>query len=134
MKKPIMNRVGATTGVDGPRRLAVAIHVTPQVPMKTIDVRIPHTLSQEELRRRLDDGLAQARSAYGDSVGPIESRWEGETLHLGLSVMGMALEGRVEMHPGEVVVHLQLPPLAAMFAGRIREGIEERIGGLLTAT
>jgi len=100
--------------------------------MKTIDVRIPHSLPMEELRRRLDDGLSQARSAYGDTVGPIESRWEDQTLHLGVSVMGMALQGHVEMHPTEVVVHLQLPPLAAMFAGRIREGIEERIGGLLT--
>jgi hypothetical protein len=99
--------------------------------MKTIDVRIPHSLPPEELRRRLDDGLAQARSAYGDTVGPIESRWEGDTLHLSLAVMGMSLQGRVEMHPAEVVVHLQLPPLAAMFAGRIQEGIEERIGGLL---
>lgn len=102
--------------------------------MKQVDVRIPHSLSKDELRRRLDDGLAQARSAYGDSVGPIESRWEGDTLHVGLSAMGMSLQGTVDMLPAEVLVRLQLPPLAAMFAGRIREGVEERIGGLLTAT
>jgi hypothetical protein len=45
--------------------------------------------------------------------------------------MGMAIDSEVEMVPGEVVVRVTLPALAGMFAGQIRTGITERIGGLL---
>jgi hypothetical protein len=45
--------------------------------------------------------------------------------------MGMKIDGEVEIQVTELVVRVQVPGMAGLFAGRIREGIEERLGGLL---
>lgn len=102
--------------------------------MKQLEVRIPHGLSVEEVHQRLDRALEKARAEYGEQVGPIDATWEGdERLTIGLTVMGMRIDGEMQVLPAEVVVRVGVPGMAALFAGRIRAGIEERLGGLLTA-
>jgi hypothetical protein len=46
--------------------------------------------------------------------------------------MGMDITSDVEVLPQELVVRLQVPGMAGLFAGQIKSGIEERLGGLLT--
>ena len=100
--------------------------------MKAIEVRVPHTLERDEVLRRLDDALVRAREQYAAAVGDIEASWEGEDrLRVLLTVSGMKFDGTVEILVEELVVALQVPGMAALFAGRIREGIEERLGGLI---
>lgn len=102
--------------------------------MKQLEVRLPHALDAEEVKRRLDRGLEEARAQYGAQVGPIDSRWTGaERLDIGLSVMGMKIAGAVRLLPGELVIEVGLPMMAALFAGRIRSGIEEQFGRLLVS-
>jgi hypothetical protein len=45
--------------------------------------------------------------------------------------MGMRFDGSIEVLVEELVVQLELPGMASLFAGRIREGIQERLGGLI---
>ena len=100
--------------------------------MKSLEVRVPHGLSPDEVRRRLDDALVRARSQYADAVGQIDAEWENENrMKIQLAVMGMNFDGSVEILVEELLVQLELPGMAQLFAGRIREGIEERLGGLL---
>lgn len=100
--------------------------------MNPIEVRVPHALDEAEVRRRIDRGIAKARDEYSDQVGAIDAAWRDDgRLDVGFSVMGMPIDSEVELVPGEVVVRVTLPALAAMFAGQIRSGIAERIGGLL---
>lgn len=99
---------------------------------KTLEVRVPHTLDQTEVRKRLDDALVKARSEYADSVGEISASWVGEdTMQFNLAVAGMKFDGSLEVLVEELLVKLQLPGAAALFSGRIREGIQERLGGLV---
>ena len=100
--------------------------------MKAIEVRVPHALEREEVRRRLDDALVRARQEYAATVGEIEAEWEGEDrLRVLLTVSGMKFDGTVDILVEELVVALQMPGMAALFSGRIREGIQERLGGLI---
>jgi len=100
--------------------------------VKTIEVRIPHSLSPAEVKQRLDRALVHARDEYAEKVGQIEATWEGDDkLAVDLAVMGMQIAGDVLIQPGEVVVSVQVPGMAGLFAGRIREGVQERLGGLL---
>ena len=100
--------------------------------MKPLEVRIPHRLPPAEVRRRLDDAVIRARTQYADTVGPIEATWEtDERLRVGLTAMGMAFNGHVEILVEELLVTLALPGMAGLFAGRIQSGIEERLGGLV---
>lgn len=104
--------------------------------MKSIEVRVPHSLEPAEVRRRLDAAVSKARSEYADKVGAIDASWkDADRLTLALDVMGMNIDSEVEIQAQELVVRLQVPGMAGLFAGRIKSGIEERLGGLLcTAT
>jgi hypothetical protein len=100
--------------------------------LKAIEVRVPHTLERDEVRRRLDDALVRARQEYAATVGEIEAEWEAEDrLRVLLTVSGMKFDGTVDILVEELVVALQMPGMAALFSGRIREGIQERLGGLI---
>jgi hypothetical protein len=100
--------------------------------MKSIEVRVPHSLERDEVRRRLDTALVTAREQYAATVGDIEPSWEGDDrLRVLLTVSGMKFDGTVDILIEELVVGLQVPGMAALFSGRIREGIQERLGGLI---
>jgi hypothetical protein len=103
--------------------------------VKSMEVRVQHGLEKTEVRRRLDAAVERARSDFADQVSRIEARWASEDrLAVDLVVMGMQIGSEVDVQPTELVVRLQVPGMAALFAGRIRSGIEERLGGLLGAT
>jgi hypothetical protein len=100
-----------------------------------MEVRLPHRLDPAEVRQRLDRGIERARTEYADKVTQIDSTWESDQrLLLVLVVMGMSITGDIDVLPDEMVVKVNLPMMAKMFAGPIRSGIEERLGGLLAAT
>jgi len=100
--------------------------------MKPLEVRIPHRLEPAEVRRRIDDAVVRARVEYVEVVGPIDATWEtDDRMRIGLTAMGMQFNGHVEVLVEELLVTLALPGMAGLFAGRIRSGIEERVGGLL---
>jgi hypothetical protein len=93
---------------------------------------VPHSVGRDEARRRLDAAILRARDEYADKVGGIEATWEAEDrLRLLLTVMGMEIDSEVDVHEAELVVRLEVPGMAGLFAGRIKEGIQERLGGLL---
>ncbi|MFM8705446.1 MAG: polyhydroxyalkanoic acid system family protein [Planctomycetia bacterium] len=100
--------------------------------MKSIEVRVPHGLEREEIRRRLDRAFVTAKQEYAAAVGDIDATWEGDDrLRVNLTVSGMTFDGTLEILVEEILVSLQVPGMAALFSRRIREGIEERLGGLI---
>jgi len=102
--------------------------------MKSLEVRVPHGLERGEVRRRLEAALARARTDFADKVSRLEARWETEDLlAIDLEVMGMGFGSQVHVETSELVVRLDVPGMAGLFAGRIRSGIEEQLGGLLGA-
>lgn len=102
--------------------------------MGPIEVRVPHQLEPAEARRRIDRGIERAQSEFGDRVTRIDAAWqEDDRLGIEVEVMGMTITSDLAVAPGEIVVRLNLPGMARLFAGRIRSGIEEKLGGLLAA-
>ncbi len=100
--------------------------------MKSIEVRVPHSLERDEVRRRLDHALVKAQTEYAAVVGDIDASWEGEDrLRVLLTVSGMKFDGTLDIKVEELVVALQVPGMASLFSRRISEGIEERLGGLI---
>ena len=99
--------------------------------MKTLEVRVPYTISREELKRRLDEALVKAREEYGSQVNALELAWDGDMLKAHVGVMGMSFNGTIEIEDTDLLVKLGLPGMATFFAGKIKAGIEERLGGLV---
>jgi hypothetical protein len=102
--------------------------------VKKLEVKLPHELSQAEVRARIDQAVGKARNDYSDQVSDLRATWvSDDRLELGMTVMAMQLDAEVENLPRELVVRVGLPAMASLFAGQIRAGIERRIGGLLTS-
>jgi len=102
--------------------------------VRQLEVKLPHHLSQAEVRARIEQAVGKARTEYSDKVSDLSARWvSDERLELGLTVMAMQLDAEVDNLPKELVVRIGLPAMAALFADQIRAGIERRIGGLLTS-
>ena len=103
--------------------------------MKSLEVRVPHDLEPAEVRRRLDVAIKRAQTDFADKVSEVKSSWDGdERLQIAVVVMGMKFDGEIDLLVEELVVRLNVPGMAGLFAGKIRAGIEEQIGGLLTAS
>jgi hypothetical protein len=100
--------------------------------LKTLEVTVPHSLGVDAAHERLDAALVRARSEYEQQVGPIDADWEAaDRLRVGFTTMGMRFAGQIEILPDALTVKLDLPMMASMFAGQIREGIEQRLGGVV---
>ncbi|MBL6712476.1 MAG: polyhydroxyalkanoic acid system family protein [Pirellulales bacterium] len=99
--------------------------------MKTLEVRVPYEITREEIKRRMDEALVKAREEYGSQVGPINAAWEGDQLKVQLSAMGMSFSGTIDIEDKDLLVKLGLPGMASLFSGKIKAGIEERLGSLI---
>jgi hypothetical protein len=100
--------------------------------VKSLEVRVPHRLEPAEVRRRLEQAIARAGDEYAGKVGAIDASWPADDrLVVVVEVMGMNIDGEVEILVEELVVRLQVPGMASLFAGRIKSGVAERLGGLL---
>jgi len=103
--------------------------------MKSLEVRVPHDLEPAEVRRRLNVAFQRAQTDFADKVSEVKSSWDGDDrLQIAVVVMGMKFDGEIDLLVEELVVRLNVPGMAGLFAGKIRAGIEEQIGGLLTAS
>lgn len=93
---------------------------------------MPHSLGVDAAHERLDAALVRARSEYEQQVGPIDADWEAaDRLRVGFTTMGMRFDGQIEILPDALAIKVDLPMMASMFAGQIREGIEQRLGGVV---
>jgi hypothetical protein len=90
-----------------------------------LTINVPHQLSRAEVKRRLDEGLAQGEQQFGTFAAHVSRHWEGDTLHLTLSVAGQTVSGKALVEDRQVHIELVLPWMLGMLAGAVRQGIEQ---------
>jgi hypothetical protein len=93
---------------------------------RTVQVSIPHSLGQQEARRRIELGFnrleQQMTGGMGAALG-LRQRWEADKLCFEGGALGQKVSGRIEAMADAVHIELDLPELLA--------GLAERIGGRL---
>jgi putative polyhydroxyalkanoate system protein len=94
--------------------------------MPDITVTIPHQLTRAEAKRRIQEGLGQARHQLGSLLGTIQERWEGDNLDVKITAAGQVITGRAMVNDQDVYVTIALPWMLAMLAGTVRRGIEQQ--------
>lgn len=92
---------------------------------KTITITIPHKLTQEDARTRLQNGITELKGKYGDKVASMQEDWSGNQMAFRLSAMGQAISGRVDVQAEAVRLDVDLPWMLAMLAGKIKPQIEQ---------
>jgi hypothetical protein len=85
-----------------------------------VKVDIPHKLGREAARARIAGGVGKLADMMPGG-GTVEQRWEGDTLHFSVAAMGQKIGCRLDVFEDKVHAEVDLPPMLALFAGKIRD-------------
>jgi len=87
-------------------------------------VSIPHSLGQDEARRRLQSGLTRAASRV-PVLNVDEERWEGNRMSFRVRALGQAATGIVDVAEDRVRLEVTLPWLLQRFAEAAQKAIQQ---------
>jgi hypothetical protein len=88
-------------------------------------VDIPHKLGREAARARIAGGVGKIAEIVPGG-GHVEQRWDGDTLHFTVSAMGQQVASRLQVFEDKVHAEVDLPPMLALFASKVREKLAEK--------
>ncbi len=98
---------------------------------KTITVVVPHRLSEDEARRRIQSGIDDFRRQYAGHLGNFEDHWAGNHVEGRFKVLGQTITGRGDVEAERVVIHVDLPWLLAKLVGKIQPQLQDGATKLL---
>jgi hypothetical protein len=101
---------------------------------KTISISIPHRLTQEEARTRLQKGITDLKSQHAASIAQVSETWNGDQMSFRLTAMGQAITGRVDVQRSAIKLDIDLPWLLAALAEKFRPRIEQEGRKMLEET
>jgi Putative polyhydroxyalkanoic acid system protein (PHA_gran_rgn) len=87
---------------------------------KPLFVSIPHRLGKDEATRRLQSGLANARTHFGHLFTLQEETWSGNNLAFRLTALGQTIGGTIDVFDDRVDLQVTLPWLLAKLAETIQ--------------
>ena len=95
-------------------------------------VALPHTLPQEELRRRFHARSDELKSLFPDGLAQVTQQWRDEDhLDMVITAMGQRVVGVVELQDKAVVVNVDLPPALGFVERMIENTIRDKTQKLL---
>lgn len=95
-----------------------------------IELDIAHKLGKAGARARLEAGIGRLAGMFPDG-GSVTHRWQGDTMHFTVSAMGQTIASRLEVFEQRVHATVDLPPMLALFADRIRDKLQREAPRLL---
>jgi hypothetical protein len=99
--------------------------------MPKIKLSVPHQLGQDEAKCRVSKLITESRGQFGDKVTDLEEAWTGNIETFRFCAMGMAIDGRLDVQPAEVLIDVNLPWAALPFKGRVESEILKHARELL---
>ena len=99
--------------------------------MPQFNVKLPHTLTQQEARERLNRFVEILRQKFQDSVHDLAQNWDGDTLRFSFKTFGIPLKGGITVSDHQLNVTGDLPFTAIMFRGKIESSIREQLERLV---
>ncbi|MDP5277857.1 polyhydroxyalkanoic acid system family protein [Sphingomonas sp. DG1-23] len=88
-------------------------------------VDIPHKLGRDVARARIAGGVGKIAEIVPGG-GQVEQRWEGDTLHFSVAAMGQKVASRLQVFEDKVHAEVDLPPMLALFASKVREKLVDK--------
>lgn len=101
--------------------------------MPKMNVEVPHQLTADEAKSRLERKAEFLESRFGDQVKDMTQSWVGNVLNFGFKTMGMRFDGSVGVEDQRVVVNGDIPFAAMMFKGKIESEIRQQLEQILRA-
>ena len=101
--------------------------------MPKFGVRVPHTLTKDEARSRLERFVEMIEQKYADKVSDLRQSWEGDTLKFHFKSYGVALDGGITVADNELNLAGEMPFAAMMFKGKIESEIRDSLEKIVAA-
>ncbi|MBA3485310.1 MAG: polyhydroxyalkanoic acid system family protein [Pirellulales bacterium] len=101
--------------------------------MPKFQLEIPHTLSAEEARSRLERFIESLQAKFQDKVSDLSQSWNGNTLSFGFKTFGFKIAGAIAALENKLDVSGDIPFAAMMFKGKIETEIREQLARLMRA-
>lgn len=99
---------------------------------RPVTITISHSLGREAARGRLQGGVGKVRDKLGGfGMQLVEESWQGDTLQFGVAALGQTVSGRIEIEDALVRVEVMLPLMLAIFAEKLKLGVEKQAQILL---
>ncbi|MBM0207586.1 polyhydroxyalkanoic acid system family protein [Micromonospora sp. STR1s_5] len=87
---------------------------------KPLIVEIPHQLGREGARHRLQSGIGQLKTKFGDKVTSVEDSWTGDHLDVTIRAMGQEIAAGLDVEADHVRLEVKLPWMLAMLAEKAK--------------
>lgn len=89
-----------------------------------VTLSIPHQLTREEAKKRVDQLVAQVQRQYAGGIGRLDQNWSENTMDFSVSAMGMTARGKVQVEMQVIRMEVVLPAPLAMLAGTMKQTLE----------
>lgn len=86
-----------------------------------ISITVPHRLSKEEARQRIDGGFVRLQQEIAGKSVEFDQSWQGDVMAFSGGAMGQTITGRLTVADNAVDIELDLPWLLAKLSGTIRD-------------
>jgi hypothetical protein len=87
---------------------------------KPLIVEIPHQLGREEARRRLQRGIGQLKTKFGEHVTSVDERWTDDHLDVTIRALGHGISAGLDVETDHVRLEVQLPWVLALLAEKAK--------------
>jgi putative polyhydroxyalkanoate system protein len=95
--------------------------------MPKFGVRVPHTLTKDDARSRLERFAEMLEAKFANQVSDLQQSWDGDTLKFHFKSYGIPLDGGITVADKELNVAGDIPFTAMMFKGKIESAIREQL-------
>lgn len=95
--------------------------------MPSFNTEVPHNLSREEAKKRLENFLQRAAQLYKDQVSELSGEWVGDTLNFLITTYGFKITGALAVEDQLVRLSGNLPFAAVAFRGKIEKSFASEL-------
>jgi len=95
------------------------------------NVTVPHTLSQEDAKSRLERFAESLEARFQDKVSDLSQSWEGNSLSFAFKTFGIKIGGKIDVNDDNLAVQGDIPITAMVFKGKIESDIREQLERLM---
>lgn len=95
--------------------------------MPSFNTEVPHNLSREEAKKRLQNFLQRAAEVYKDQVSELKGEWVEDTLNFAITTYGFKISGALAVEDHLVRLSGNLPFAAVAFRGKIEKSFASEL-------
>jgi hypothetical protein len=93
---------------------------------QSFTVNVNHSLGARVARERIESGIAQFRSTFGNHVSVLEETWVNNHLDFRVGFMGQIATGTLDVGDTVVRLDVQLPGLLGFFANKVHSLVRKK--------